>query len=48
MAQTRFVLQRLLASVVTLIGVSLLIFLIARVIPGDPARIALGPTASAE
>lgn len=31
-----------------LIGVSMLIFTIARVIPGDPARIALGPNASAE
>jgi len=31
-----------------LIGVSLLIFAIARVIPGDPARIALGPNATPE
>lgn len=31
-----------------LIGVSLLIFAIARVIPGDPARIALGPNATAD
>ncbi|MEM7319684.1 MAG: ABC transporter permease, partial [Pseudomonadota bacterium] len=31
-----------------LIGVSMLIFAIARVIPGDPARIALGPNATAE
>ena len=29
-----------------LLGLSLLIFVIARVIPGDPARIALGPLAS--
>lgn len=33
---------------IVLIGVSLLIFAIARVIPGDPARIALGPNATAE
>jgi peptide/nickel transport system permease protein len=37
--------QRLAASLVTLAGVSMLIFIIARVIPGDPARIALGPDA---
>ena len=29
-----------------LVGVSMLMFLIARVIPGDPARIALGPNAT--
>ena len=45
---TRFLVRRLAASVVVLIGVSMLIFLIARVIPGDPARIALGPMASEE
>ena len=33
---------------IVLIGVSMLIFAIARVIPGDPARIALGPNATAE
>lgn len=40
--------RRLLASIGVLIGVSILIFVIARVIPGDPARIALGPMASQE
>lgn len=35
-------------SILVLIGVSMLIFVIARVIPGDPARIALGPNATAE
>jgi peptide/nickel transport system permease protein len=45
---SRYLIRRLLASIVTLIGVSILIFLIARVIPGDPARIALGPTASSQ
>ena len=33
---------------IVLVGVSMLIFAIARVIPGDPARIALGPNATAE
>lgn len=38
--------HRLLASLVVLAGVSMLMFVIARVIPGDPARIALGPNAT--
>ncbi|WP_299346504.1 ABC transporter permease [uncultured Maritalea sp.] len=40
--------RRLGISVIVLIGVSMLIFGIARVIPGDPARIALGPNATPE
>lgn len=40
--------RRLIASIGVLFGVSILIFVIARVIPGDPARIALGPMASQE
>ena len=40
--------RRLGSTVLVLLGVSLLIFLIARVIPGDPARIALGPRATEE
>lgn len=43
-----FVIRRLGASLIVLVGVSILIFGIARVIPGDPARIALGPTATPE
>src|SRR5690606_4982479 len=42
-----FIGRRLLASLGVLVGVSIVIFVIARVIPGDPARIALGPMASA-
>lgn len=44
----RLLARRLGISVVVLIGVSMLIFGIARVIPGDPARIALGPNATTE
>lgn len=44
----RLLLRRLGISFVVLIGVSMLIFAIARIIPGDPARIALGPNATAE
>jgi peptide/nickel transport system permease protein len=43
----RVLAKRLGTSLVVLIGVSMLIFAIARVIPGDPARIALGPNATA-
>ena len=44
----RLLARRLGVSVIVLIGVSMLIFAIARIIPGDPARIALGPNANAE
>ncbi len=43
-----YLLRRALACVVTFVGVSILIFGIARVIPGDPARIALGPMATTD
>ena len=44
----RLLAKRLGTSLIVLFGVSLLIFAIARIIPGDPARIALGPNASAQ
>ncbi|MDJ0270491.1 MAG: ABC transporter permease [Aigarchaeota archaeon] len=37
--------RKILLSIVTLFGISILIFTIARVLPGDPARLALGPRA---
>ena len=37
--------KRFLHSVLVLFGLSILVFVIARVIPGDPARMALGPRA---
>lgn len=43
-----FLLRRLLYTIPALIGLSMLIFAIARVMPGDPARLALGPEASEE
>ena len=46
-AIVRLLAKRLATSLIVLIGVSILIFAIARVIPGDPARIALGPNATA-
>ena len=42
-----FLLRRLLWSLLVLIGLSVVIFTIARIIPGDPARMAMGPSASA-
>lgn len=38
-------LKRIGLSIFVLFGLSILIFLIARVVPGDPARLALGPRA---
>ncbi|MCR4433310.1 MAG: ABC transporter permease [Caldiserica bacterium] len=40
-----FILRRLLLSIFVLIGLSIVIFILARVVPGDPARLALGPRA---
>ncbi len=42
---TFFLLRRIGFSVFVLFGLSILIFIIARVLPGDPARMALGPRA---
>lgn len=43
-----YLLRRLFYSVFVLLGLSVLIFIIARMLPGDPARLALGPFASKE
>lgn len=43
-----FLVRRLLWSLLVLFGLSIVIFTIARIVPGDPARMALGPSASAE
>jgi peptide/nickel transport system permease protein len=43
-----FLVRRLLPSILVLLGISILIFVIARVVPGDPARLALGPRAPQE
>jgi peptide/nickel transport system permease protein len=42
-----FIIKRILMSVIVLLGLSVIIFCIARIVPGDPARLALGPTATA-
>lgn len=48
MAFVYFLIRRALWSALVLIGLSVTIFVIARVMPGDPARMALGPRASQE
>mgnify|MGYP005835982753 FL=1 len=40
-----YIFRRLLLSVFVLLGLSVLIFVISRVVPGDPVRMALGPRA---
>ena len=48
MAILHLLARRLASALIVFVGVSMLIFAIARVIPGDPARIALGPNATQE
>lgn len=43
---TFFLARRVLWSLLVLVGLSVVIFVIARAMPGDPARLALGPRAS--
>jgi len=45
---SRYFVRRLLSAVITLVGVSILIFFLARVMPGDPAQVALGEDATKE
>lgn len=44
----RYLVKRLPHMILVLFGISLLIFFLARVMPGDPARLALGPEATQE
>jgi ABC-type dipeptide/oligopeptide/nickel transport system permease component len=44
----RYIFQRLLWMIVTIIAVAIIIFTIMYFVPGDPARIALGKTATQE
>jgi len=43
-----YIVRRITYSIIALFGLSVLVFLISHVIPGDPARLALGPMASEE
>ena len=48
MRTLKFLIRRILQAVFVLIGLSILIFIIARLVPGNPARMAAGQRASAE
>ncbi|HEU4797368.1 MAG TPA: ABC transporter permease, partial [bacterium] len=48
MALGPYVLRRLILAIPTLLGVTVAVFLLIRLIPGDPARIIAGVTASDE
>jgi peptide/nickel transport system permease protein len=41
----KYIAYRLISSIFVLFGLSLLIFSLSRIVPGDPARLALGPMA---
>jgi ABC-type dipeptide/oligopeptide/nickel transport system permease component len=45
---TQYILRRLFALIPILLGVSIIIFLVMRLVPGDPARQTLGPEATGE
>ena len=44
----QYVLQRLLSAIVVVLGVTIVVFIIVQIVPGDPARVMLGPYASDE
>ena len=43
----RFILRRLLLSIPVLFGIVFLVFALARILPGDPCKAALGERATA-
>lgn len=43
-----YITKRLLTMVVTLLGLSVVVFVVSRVAPGDPAKLAAGPDATQE
>lgn len=45
MSMTNFLIRRIIYSVFVLLGLSIVIFVIARIMPGDPARMAVGENA---
>lgn len=44
----KFIVKRILQSLLVLICLSFLVFVLSRAVPGDPARLALGPRATEE
>lgn len=45
---TRYILQRLLTTIVVVFGITFVVFMIIQLVPGDPARVVLGVAASEE
>jgi peptide/nickel transport system permease protein len=45
---SRFILQRLAFSLLVILGVTVVVFLIIQLVPGDPARVSLGQQATEE
>ena len=48
MSLLKSILKRLLSSLVVLLGLTIIIFVLMRIVPGDPARLALGANVSEE
>lgn len=48
MSLFKSILKRLLSALVVLIGLTIIIFILMRIVPGDQARLALGANASEE
>lgn len=44
----RYILKRLVSIAITLVGLSIVVFAVSRIAPGDPARLAAGPDATEE
>ena len=44
----QYVAQRLLLALVVVLGITFVVFMIMQIVPGDPARVILGPYASDE
>lgn len=42
----RFIGKRLLQAIFVIVGISIIIFVLSRIVPGDPAKLALGPRAT--
>jgi peptide/nickel transport system permease protein len=48
MVNTRYLLQRLVTTVIVVFGITFVVFMIIQLVPGDPARVVLGVAASEE
>lgn len=44
----QYIIQRLLLALIVVLGVTFVVFMIVQIVPGDPARVVLGPYASDE